>query len=91
MTSTKIVIVGAGAADQRSILAQPIDDRIFFAGEATSSNAYASVHGACISGRDAARATVAQVGKTVNYGVTLTPIITVLPRLSRFRKYFLTV
>ena len=53
-----------GAADQRTILAQPIDDRIFFAGEATSSNAYASIHGACISGRDAARATVAQLGKT---------------------------
>ena len=47
-----------GAADQRSILAQPIDERIFFAGEATSSDAYASVHGACISGRDAARAAV---------------------------------
>jgi monoamine oxidase len=45
-----------GAADQRSILAQPIDGRIYFAGEATSSKAYASVHGACISGRDAARA-----------------------------------
>jgi monoamine oxidase len=48
-----------GAADQRSILAQPIDERIFFAGEATTSTGYASVHGACISGRDAARATVA--------------------------------
>ncbi len=48
-----------GAAGQRSILAQPIDDRIFFAGEATSSTAYASVHGACFSGRDAARAAVA--------------------------------
>jgi len=47
-----------GAADQRSILAQPIDERIFFAGEATSSDAYASVHGACISGRDAARGAV---------------------------------
>jgi monoamine oxidase len=44
-----------GAADQRPILAQSIDDRIFFAGEATSSNAFASVHGACNSGRDAAR------------------------------------
>ena len=44
--------------DQRAILARPIDERIFFAGEATSSNSYASVHGACISGRDAARATV---------------------------------
>jgi monoamine oxidase len=45
-----------GAADQRPILAQPIDGRIFFAGEATTSIAYGSVHGACISGRDAARA-----------------------------------
>ena len=45
-----------GAAEQRPILAQPIDDRIFFAGEATSSNSYASVHGACVTGRDAARA-----------------------------------
>ena len=45
-----------GAADQRPILAQPIDNRIFFAGEATSSNAYASVNGASITGRDAARA-----------------------------------
>jgi len=48
-----------GAAKQRPILAQPIDKRIFFAGEATTSSAFASVHGACISGREAARATVA--------------------------------
>jgi len=48
-----------GAAGQRPILARTIDDRIFFAGEATSSNAYASVHGACFSGRDAARTIVA--------------------------------
>jgi len=47
-----------GAADQRKILARPIDERIYFAGEATSTDGYASVHGACISGRDAARATV---------------------------------
>ncbi len=45
-----------GAAEQRPILAQPIDERVFFAGEATSSNASGSAHGACISGRDAARA-----------------------------------
>jgi len=44
-----------GAADQRSVLARPIDDRIYFAGEATSSNYYASVHGACISGTEAVR------------------------------------
>jgi len=48
-----------GAADQRPILAQAIDDRIFFAGEATSVTANGSVHGACLSGRDAARAATA--------------------------------
>lgn len=45
-----------GAADQRSILARPIDGRIYFAGEATSNDYFASVHGACISGREAAHA-----------------------------------
>ena len=45
-----------GAANQRPVLAQPVDDRIFFAGEATSSDFYASVHGACITGQVAARA-----------------------------------
>jgi monoamine oxidase len=44
-----------GAADQRPLLACPIDNRLFFAGEATSRNYYASVHGACSSGREAAR------------------------------------
>lgn len=47
-----------GAASQRPVLAQPIDDRIFFAGEATSSDFYASVQGACFSGQTAARAAV---------------------------------
>ena len=47
-----------GEAHQRAILARPIDERIYFAGEATTSEAFASVHGACISGRDAARAVV---------------------------------
>jgi monoamine oxidase len=45
-----------GAADQRSVLSRAIDARIYFAGEATSSDYYASVHGACISGIEAARA-----------------------------------
>jgi len=49
-----------GAADQRPVLARPIGDRIFFAGEATSSNAYASVHGACASGREAARVAISR-------------------------------
>jgi monoamine oxidase len=54
-----------GAARQRSVLALPVDDRIFFAGEATSGDNYASIHGACFSGRDAARATVARDPPTV--------------------------
>ncbi len=48
-----------GGANQRRVLAQPIDDRLFFAGEASSSDFYASVHGACFSGRVAARAACA--------------------------------
>lgn len=48
-----------GAANQRQVLAQPIDDRIFFAGEASSSDFYGSVHGACFTGRVAARAACA--------------------------------
>jgi len=48
-----------GGANQRLVLAQPIDDRIFFAGEATSSDFYASVHGACFTGRAAARSAAA--------------------------------
>jgi len=45
-----------GGANQRQVLAQPVDNRILFAGEASSSDFYASVHGACISGQVAARA-----------------------------------
>jgi monoamine oxidase len=48
-----------GAANHRQVLAQPVDDRIFFAGEASSSDFYASVHGACFSGRVAACAACA--------------------------------
>jgi monoamine oxidase len=48
-----------GAANHRQVLAQPVDDRIFFAGEASSSDFYASVHGACLSGRVAACAACA--------------------------------
>ena len=44
-----------GAANQRNVLADSIDERLFFAGEATSSDFYASVHGAYLSGVRAAR------------------------------------
>ena len=43
-----------GAADQRLRLAEPIDGRLFFAGEATSHKVYATAHGAYLSGLQAA-------------------------------------
>ncbi len=45
-------------ADAREILARPVADRVFFAGEATMPDAYATVHGAWKSGVIAADAVV---------------------------------
>lgn len=42
-----------GNGRQRGALGQPIDDRLFFAGEATSTHAHATAHGAYISAVDA--------------------------------------
>nr|WP_255419454.1 NAD(P)/FAD-dependent oxidoreductase [Meiothermus sp. QL-1] len=45
-----------GAAEARQVLAQPVGDRLFFAGEHTAPNAWAAtVHGAYASGLRAAR------------------------------------
>ena len=43
-----------GQSHQRGMLARPIDDHLYFAGEACSSNAYATAHGAYLSGIEAA-------------------------------------
>jgi monoamine oxidase len=43
-----------GHADDRAVLAAPVDGRIFFAGEATSPNFFSTVHGAYESGARAA-------------------------------------
>ncbi|HEU0217457.1 MAG TPA: NAD(P)/FAD-dependent oxidoreductase [Stellaceae bacterium] len=43
-----------GHADDRAVLAAPVDNRIFFAGEATSPNFFSTVHGAFESGLRAA-------------------------------------
>jgi monoamine oxidase len=43
-----------GHAGDRAILAAPIDDRLFFAGEACSPADFSTAHGAFLSGRDAA-------------------------------------
>lgn len=45
-----------GRADERLALAEPIDGRLFFAGEATSRNWHSTVHGAWVSGESAAAA-----------------------------------
>jgi monoamine oxidase len=42
-----------GHGRQRSTLARPVDDRLFFAGEATSRHAHATAHGAYISAVEA--------------------------------------
>lgn len=43
-----------GRADARRVLADPVDDRLFFAGEACSETAYSTAHGAYLTGRRAA-------------------------------------
>ena len=47
---------GPGEAHQRAALARPIDDRLFFTGEATSREFWATAHGAYLSGISAAKA-----------------------------------
>jgi monoamine oxidase len=48
-----------GAVEARATLAKPLEDRIFFAGEATSGDHYATAHGAFTSGQRAAREALA--------------------------------
>ena len=43
-----------GHAADRAVLAAPIDDRLFFAGEACSSEHFSTAHGAFLSGRESA-------------------------------------
>jgi monoamine oxidase len=51
-----------GHADERAVLAAPVDDRLFFAGEATSPNFFSTAHGAWLSGITAAEAALAALG-----------------------------
>jgi monoamine oxidase len=50
-----------GHAGDRAVLAAPVDDRLFFAGEATSPNDFSTAHGAFISGIAAAEAVLASL------------------------------
>ncbi|WP_166785771.1 MULTISPECIES: NAD(P)/FAD-dependent oxidoreductase [Cryobacterium] len=53
--------VGA-TPEQRDALSRPVDDRLFFAGEATSTDAFGTVQGARDSGQRAARDVLAAAG-----------------------------
>jgi monoamine oxidase len=50
-----------GHAGDRAVLAAPVDGRLFFAGEATSSNFFSTAHGARDSGERAARQVLADM------------------------------
>ncbi|MGH7123273.1 MAG: flavin monoamine oxidase family protein [Stellaceae bacterium] len=50
-----------GHADDRAVWAEPIDDRIFFAGEAASARDFSTTHGAYLTGLDAAEQASASV------------------------------
>jgi monoamine oxidase len=48
-------VLRPGGGEARAVLAQPLDDKLFFAGEATSPDAFATAHGAWQSGMDAVK------------------------------------
>ena len=52
-----------GHANDRVTLAAPVDDRLFFAGEACSPNFFSTAHGAWLSGITAAEAALASLGE----------------------------
>ena len=53
-----------GHAGDRPILAAPVDDRLFFAGEATSPNDFSTAHGAFMTGAAAAEAVLASLRRS---------------------------
>jgi len=59
-----------GSADARQRLAEPVGERLFFAGEATSRCYMGDVHGAWLSGIAAAEAAAAQCGLIHSSGVS---------------------
>jgi monoamine oxidase len=62
-----------GHADDRAVLAAPVDDRLFFAGEACSPNFFSTAHGAWLSGITAAEAALASLGEATVGAATVAP------------------
>lgn len=52
-----------GYADRRAVLAEPVDDRLFFAGEACSLHDFSTAHGGYLTGVAAAESVIAARGK----------------------------
>ncbi len=52
-----------GHAGDRALLAAPVDNRLFFAGEACSPNFFSTAHGAWLTGITAADAAFASLGE----------------------------
>lgn len=52
----------AGAADQRAVLAEPVQEKVFLAGEAVHAKWFSTVHGAWDSGRETAKKVSAGLG-----------------------------
>jgi monoamine oxidase len=57
-----------GFARCRTVLAEPVADRVFFAGEAVPPTAYGSIHGAWASGAGAARRIVSTLARGAGRG-----------------------
>lgn len=57
-----------GAGHQRRELARPLDERLYFAGEATSAEFFSTAHGAYLSGIAAAEAAAASLDRGVGVG-----------------------
>lgn len=51
-----------GHAEDRAVLAAPVEDRLFFAGEACSSHDFSTAHGAYLTGSAAAEQVIAALG-----------------------------
>ncbi len=55
-----------GQAHQRARLAEPLDERLYFAGEAASTDFFSTTHGAHLTGIRAARAAARSLRRTQN-------------------------
>ena len=60
-----------GGAEARAALAAPVEDRLYFAGEATIAEAFATVHGAYMSGLRVAQSIVETDTKAMAHDVAI--------------------